>query len=354
MERKRGMSASGSRSNDCRAPMARYALLDPALAHMPLFRPTGRGRGAAHEAQPGHVPPLTIGDPHLGDLRLECHGPHRLGAQEEDLLLVVISLAAQISDHPHRKWRLLEAGSCDHSQQLVRLQVNGSSMGWPLLQLQVSRFLLLREVHRRHPSQGDYLRLDEQLLRLSQTGYNAWAQPGSRFWTGGGSLLLGWEVAGDAGGGMDLRITLSERLTRAVSGVPSRGGRSPSMWYTRVDLEERRALPTDAARILHRLLSARLPYPRLLQGGGKQGLPRAAAGQDYAIAGLSSRLYGDCPDTPAATVRQHWTRTRAALAALGQLPGWTVGPASRPGFVRVARVPVPPPRNWPDDALKRG
>lgn len=284
--------------------LTRYSLSDFALSRVALFRPLGSGASNKRQTVAEMMSSgggdavadqIELNDPEVGRLRVGFTSLP-LGAREEDLLLVLLALAAmagtkaapaKVKGGPRAKADDRADGLALFSRAVEVLETKGDSLKGSVFIIRAPQALLMRAWRGRVGTGDDYADLEDSLRRLQTISYYAQGLNGNRRWSHGSSGLLSYEMQEDdpdateawkAGRtrkrpSQSVRITLSERLARVILGWdmvdgPKKRGRPPKAsnargrFYVRVNLDERFQLSSDTARLLHRYLSGIVREPR--------------------------------------------------------------------------------------------
>lgn len=215
-----------------------------------------------------------------------------LGADDQTVFLTILAMIAQSrqslgADEATRVLALRGESRVRQSLYLVTSARRlASECGWP------PRWRLIQQ----------------SLTRLSSTTFDIVVGGVTR---SAGALLA--RLVRDDG---QLVITINPHLARVLLDPDH------TLW-ARVDLDERRQLTTDTARVLHAWLCAWL---RPGQSGSVQ------------VTTLVSHVWPDEGAPPAGTVKFRHHAVREALHQIGSLAGWSIGAPNAHGAMRVSRA----------------
>lgn len=324
---------------------ARFALYDQHLARARIFLLHGRGKSAASKyshldglsdieiarrtraRDPKErivLPPVTMDvveprhDPALcapgGKLTLVVTSVYPVGVPEETLLLVLLSLAAKKRHDEDRKAGVILTTSASRDLAVKAIEARGDGpLKETIMAIHVSRRRLLNELG--YTGGAGYEYLKARLRRLRWIGYDATLIEGNveRAW--GGSQLLSYDLIENDPDAL-IKINLNERFARVLLGANGTRKRAP---YDRIDLDERFALKSEAAKLLHMRVSVDIRAEKDRKNA------KAPRSKTYKIAELIEDLYA--PDSDALkpeTIRKRRHDIKAAFAEVGALPGWSV------------------------------
>lgn len=251
-----------------------HARHDPALATMGIFRSLKRGPRSAK---------LDISY-QLGDVTVRIIGFEELGADDEDCLLSTLALAGPDGES-------LSATPTGPSAQalITSLAPRGEAAKQDRLVI-ATTFYRLAQITGVDPGSGSaYGRLRASLTRLANVQCLV-SSPEAH----GQENLLAW-VLQESGA---VKIAVNAKLAQAILGAPQ---------YITISIEERRALQSDPAKILHARLSAMI---------------RPGTHWKYSLNTLADLTWGQ-PGS-ASTTRWRRKRIRQVLHEFADLPGWTV------------------------------
>ncbi len=256
-----------------RGSEVKYAMQDPALALVSLFRPITKGR------RPGG---LKLETEHDG-LSLRFAIWQALDTRDQSVLLAAVGLAGMDSDN-----HLSAASSGPIGQQLwLDLEPAKQATMDKALVVTTTRYALLQAAGLADKGQN-YGLLEDCLERLSMVGCRA--RKDGYDWS---MRLLSYAENPDG----TIHIALNARFANAIGGH-----------HVRVSLEERRQLSGDAAQIAHAWLSAWL---------------RPGKTNSIMIDNLAEKVWGPSSGNENTKRTRRATLTKAA-EQIGTLSGWRV------------------------------
>lgn len=252
----------------------RYALVNAFLQNyfLPVFIPVKRGRRAKGVIHSYSNKKKTKS--------LEVRMFEQLDAADQDLFLAVLSF-------------------CADGEQLTAdelLDADGNIKGMPSIKIEVTAYELLKRAGRQVGGK-DLRWLSKSLERLAGTRLKFDGE--KSVWSVG---LLNYSYRKDAFGNPD-KISI---WVNPVAAMVFTGGQQIS--YIRHNLNDRLALPSEAAKVLH---------------GYLVGVIRAGGRRVFDIETLVERVYST-PASSALAARKRRTKVRSALKSIGQLRGWLV------------------------------
>jgi hypothetical protein len=262
--------------------------------------------------EPRHDPSLCSPN---GKLTLIVTSVYPVGVAEETLLLVLLSLAGKKRPEEDRKAGVISSTSPNRDLAVKSIGAKGDGpLGEKILAIHVSRRRLINELCLDGGGRG-YEYIKARLRRLRWIGYDATLIEGNveRAW--GGSQLLSYDMVEDDPDAL-IKINLNERFARVLIGANDTRKRAP---YERIDLDERFALQTEAAKLLHMRISVDVPGQR-----GRNGT-YGPASVTYDFDALADEIY-PLPDKPLTEsgIKKRRTAIRKAFEAIGALPGWMI------------------------------
>ena len=279
--------------------LTRYALVDPGLLGVALFRPLpkkDRGKARLHTIQVDTV---------FDGRKLRIVSAFTLGADDLSVLLAVCGLAGMLG-------KKLEATHSEaHRVAIVDgLESEGEVVQADHIRLRTTLHALVREAGLVHGGDA-YQRVTDSLLRLCGVYYadlGAEGENARRIRSGGKQNLVGTS-ADEATG--EIRVVLNARFAGSILGGQ----------FVRIDLGETRSLG-EQARILHARLSV------AVRVGSHLRLP---------VDRLAEWLYGGAPRSNQ-QLRDRRRYIREGLAEIGILSGWAVAEEARRKLVEVGRT----------------
>jgi Replication protein C (RepC) len=267
-----------------------FAKMDPSLFGTALFRPFRDG--------PDRLRTVEIKREYGGE-NITVISPYQLGAFDLSVLLAIISISGQKT----RGLKLRPADVERHQSEIEPLQPKGEAITAEHLVVELTVYELLTAAGLTIGGEN-YEAVERSLKRLRGVYYVREAMEGNKRvrFSGAQEQLLFYRVTDDG----DIRVTLSERLSRALLGTP----------FKSLHLPDYRLLKGDVTRILlTRLVCITTPGVRL----------------PYQLNGLVELVYHEGIETM--TIQQAKDRRRAlrkALVELDKLPSWrVVGPDYR-------------------------
>lgn len=251
--------------------------VDSALGFHQIFRPIKRVPSATRAK-------LEVEFEWMG-ATLRFVGPNQLDIGDQSVLLAVLQVAqAELTE------ARIHGDVLGHAKLAKFLDHRGSPGAWEENVLVRTSVRRLASLAKDCGSTGgsSTTQVQESLTRLTET--TVWSSVGR---TKASSRLLAWEVGDDE----KVLLSVNWRLVAALCGRA----------YSKVCIDERRALPMSVAKAIHFMWSCQIQ-----ENGGLQ----------YRLSTLQSHIWGDCP-SPAA-LRKRRERLLEALAAVGALEGWSL------------------------------
>ncbi|MDT7953056.1 MAG: replication protein C, IncQ-type [Acetobacteraceae bacterium] len=281
-----------------RSRLTRFALVDPALLGVALFRPLPKQHRSAARRQMVEVDTLFDGR------KLRVVSPYTLGADDLSVMLAACGMAGLLG-------KALSASRSEaHRIAIVDgLESEGEVVEATHVRVRTSLYALVREAGLTNAGDA-YRRVTESLMRLRGVYYADLGGEGDnarRLRAGGKQNLLGTDV--DEGTG-EIRIVLNARFAAAILGGH----------HIRIDLDETRQL-SEQGRILHARLSVAI---------------RVGAHLRVPVDRLAEWIYGGPPRSNQQT-RDRRRYIREALAEIGGLADWAVAEEPRRKLVEVGR-----------------
>jgi hypothetical protein len=232
-----------------------------------------------------------------------------LGIPEQTLLLVLLELAEASYLVDPAGCRIDAQSQLPLGRELWSTLHGGRRAEGHTLYLSTSWYVLNRLMG--SPNGGSNIaQRKAQLQRLCEVVVWERIKLDSGRWEERQSYLVSWTVGDD----QTVHLVLNQRLASALLGGQ----------YSRVSLTERFALGTDIAMAVHAFLSTTV---------------RQGHSLDLRIDSVMGRLWPGDASCPNGTTRGRRKEVRAALEAIGRLPGWSVAfRASKAGKEPVACV----------------
>lgn len=287
------------RPRQARETLTRYALVDPGLLGVALFRPLPKLNRTAARRQMVEI------DTTFDGRKLRIVSAYTLGADDLSVMLAACGMAGMLG-------RKVEAGHSDaHRLAIVDgLESEGEVVEADHVRLRTALHALVREAGLSNAGDG-YRRVTDSLIRLRGVYYVDLGLDGDnarRLKAGGKQNLVGTDA--DEGTG-ELRIVLNARFASAILGGQ----------FVRIDLDETRSLG-EQGRILHARLSVAIRI------GSHLRLP---------VDRVAVWLYGDLPRSKQQELDRR-KYVRGALAEVAKLPGWEVSEDRKRKLVEVGRT----------------
>lgn len=247
---------------------------DPAIASMGIFRPLKRGPRATR---------LDLSH-QLGNVVVRIIGFEQLGADDQDVMLAVLAIAGADG-------KTLSATPTGPGAQalIAALAPRGEAAQQERLVVTTSLYQLGQIIGADLHSSAAYVRLRACLTRLGNVQCVI-----SKEKAHGQENLLGWALQPNG----TVKVAVSARLAQAILG---------DIHYITISLDERRALQSDPARILHSRLSA---------------IIRPSAHWKFSLDALAVMVWGD--KAKPAALRLHRHRIRKTILEIQKLPGWSI------------------------------
>jgi hypothetical protein len=301
--------------------MTHYALHDPGLARARIFRPLGRGIAKTRKNDLRTDDFIEINDPHLGKIDIKIRAALPVGAKEEDLLLVLLALAGLNDSTKKRHTHIIFPGTEEHAKCVEEMRIEHQCIPCHYYKVVTTKRIIMREMSNDdnfNPNADEYEYLKDRLERLSWVGYTVTGKRGNRRWWSGMSALLKAELDED-----NIAVTFNERIARVVLGIhdfsnPDKPKKK--QWFSKISLDERFSLRTDAAKIMHRIISVCVDKE-----------------WTYTIESLVGQVYG-YKDVAARTQRYRTATIRQGLEEISHLPRWSVEMDASEDAVTVRRL----------------
>lgn len=282
-----------------REPLTRFALVDPGLLGVALFRPLPQRDRSAARRQMVEI------DTVFDHRKLRIVSAYTLGADDLSVLLAVCGMAGLLGK------KVEAAHSEAHRIAIVDgLESEGEVVQAEHVRVRTTLYSLVREAGLTNAGDG-YRRITDSLVRLRGVYYVDFGGEGDnarRLRAGGKQNLVGTDV--DDGTG-EIRIVVNARFASAVLGGQ----------FVRIDLDETRSLG-EQGRILHARLSVAIRVGAYLR------LP---------VDRLAEWLYGGAPKSNQ-QMRDRRRYVREGLAEVGTLEGWAVEEEAKRKLVVVGRT----------------
>lgn len=278
--------------------LAGFALVDPGLMGLSLFRPLPRrGRNEARKR-------MFEMDTVHGGRKLRVVGAYTLGADDLSVLLAVMALAGLLG-------KTIEAAASETSRVDIvdGLESEGEVVEATHMRVRTTLYTLCHEAGL--SVTGDaYDRISESLRRLRAVHYDDLGPVGGnsrRLRAGGKQNLLSAKAEEGTG---EILVVINARFAAVLLGAQ----------FIRVDLVESRHLG-EMARLLHLRLSA---------------MVRQGRGLTVPTDQLCEWVYG-APSTSDRERRRRREEVRQGMTELGAVAGWSVTENRRRMLVDVAR-----------------